>query len=537
MRMRTCMVFQCVFALCTGLCFASSAPDWVATFGQSSQFPGSTYITGFGMSAADKKMAQNDKLAQAQGFAQSNLTAAIQIHISSENISNMIEASTNGKGTLINDVKSSIVSRTNLNIEGIHYEVFSENGKGDPVYVLAWLEKSTAIAHYKKRFNDGVAQLAIVYKQADSLLNKKDITAARQVFLDCDKRCSELEEMLLILGYLGASPIDQQQMNVLLAAKNASGQLWTKAAETMEEAAEQIAVKIAEQKLAAGTVQINAPMLEDTYLYSQFSGQFRTILERMIAKTTSLTPLAAGDLDFTPQSAHITAYTGAANGAAYVISGSYFVQGDSLHMYLRVLNVVKNTVCATAEAIMNISATKGLELKPRNFMQAMEDKHVFGNNEIVNSGLSLETWTNRGAESIMLEGGDKVVVFVRVNKPSYLRFVYHLANGARVFPDKLYRNYYIDESKVNKVIALPDTFEVTPPFGSETMQMFASTQKFPDVALTKKVIDGEDYDVIDDDLPAFTSKTRGLKKLEPKQGTAASVEIAEKRISVTSVVK
>ena len=67
--------------------------------------------------------------------------------------------------------------------------------------------------------------------------------------------------------------------------------------------------------------------------------------------------------------------------------------------------------------------------------------------------------------------------------------------------------------------------------------MFASTQKFPDVALTKKVIDGEDYDVIEDDLPAFTNKTRGLKKLEPKQGTTSSVEIAEKRISVTSVAK
>jgi hypothetical protein len=279
-------------------------------------------------------------------------------------------------------------------------------------------------------------------------------------------------------------------------------------------------------------------MIEDTYLYSQFSSQFRTILEREIAKNTSLIPLGAGDLDYTPQSANITRYSGAAKEAAYVISSCYFVQGDTLHMYLRVLNIAKNTVCATAEALMNISATRGLELKPRNFMQAMADKRVFGNNEVVSTGLSLETWTNRGAESIMLEQGNKVVVFVRVNKPCYLRFIYHLANGARVFPDPLYRNYYIDESKVNMVLALPDTFEVTPPFGSETMQMFASTQKFPDVVLTKKNIGGEDYDVIEDDLPTFTAKTRGLKKLQPTPGsTEVSNEVAEKRIAVTSVAR
>ena len=105
MKVSARLGLQCVLSLCIGTIFAASAPDWIATFGQSSQFPSSRFITGFGMSAADKKMAQNDKLAQAQGFAQSNLTSAIQVKISSENISSMLEASTNGKGTLINDVK------------------------------------------------------------------------------------------------------------------------------------------------------------------------------------------------------------------------------------------------------------------------------------------------------------------------------------------------------------------------------------------------------------------------------------------------
>ena len=38
-------------------------------------------------------------------------------------------------------------------------------------------------------------------------------------------------------------------------------------------------------------------------------------------------------------------------------------------------------------------------------------------------GLNLELWTNRGEGYLVLEEGDELVVFVRVNRPCYLLFM------------------------------------------------------------------------------------------------------------------
>ena len=86
-------------------------------------------------------------------------------------------------------------------------------------------------------------------------------------------------------------------------------------------------------------------------------------------------------------------------------------------------------------------------------------------------------------------------------------------------------NYYIDETKINKVYQIPEEFECAAPFGAEFLQAFASTDPFEKILLTKR--DG--YDYLTEDLKDFLATTRGLKKA--KRETL----VTECRVTMTTV--
>ena len=92
----------------------------------------------------------------------------------------------------------------------------------------------------------------------------------------------------------------------------------------------------------------------------------------------------------------------------------------------------------------------------------------------------------------------------------------------------LYNNHYIDQAKVNHAVALPDTFEVTAPFGTEFLQVFARTERFPEVA----VRDWQGYPLLAEDLQTYVDQMRGLKKKANRQ-----VEQAEARLSITTMAR
>ena len=89
----------------------------------------------------------------------------------------------------------------------------------------------------------------------------------------------------------------------------------------------------------------------------------------------------------------------------------------------------------------------------------------------------------------------------------------------------------VDVDKVNRVVELPDTFTICAPFGAETMQFFASTERFDDVQLVPREFEGETYDVIDESLAESNVRYRGIKRKK------TGVEVAEMRFPLTTVPK
>ena len=174
---------------------------------------------------------------------------------------------------------------------------------------------------------------------------------------------------------------------------------------------------------------------------------------------------------------------------------------------------------------LDILSGSGRDWLPQNFSQASRDQHIFGEGELIADGLQLEAWTDKGTESVLYMNGEQMKIYVRINIPCYLRFVYHLADGRRTL---LVDSYFLDESKVNKVYEIPEDFYCDQPFGVETLQIFASTDPFEKVQTVKR--DG--YDVLVDDLRTFVSSTRGMKKAQTTRRL-----LAEKRLVVTTVAR
>jgi len=511
---------------------AATVPDWVLTSGTAiSDYPTQRFATGFGISATNRKTPKQEKISFAEDMARVQLALTLSTGIESEAVINSFSSIVDGNEELIDEYKAKSVTRSSLNLDGIDVTVFWHKDS-QPAYALAHLDKAAARKHYNDKFKTKIKMLTELQAEADRQLAKKNISMARTFFLKCEKMIDDIEEINLIINLIGGKPpITEDIIKQVVAIKSASAKLWNQEAETLEDAAAQIAIKLSEQVPKKGKVQINALMLEDSYQYSQFSVRFRTILERAISKHTSLSPIDANKQDFTPDSSRIARHGMTANGADYLLSGTYFVKSDGIHIYTRLIDTKTSTVVGTADAHTLNTAAKGIELKPRNYLQTLQDHKVFRKNEMIGGRIQLETWTSRGVDGLVLEDGDELKIMVRVNQPVYLRFIYHLNNGARVIPDRLYMNYYIGADKVNKIVELPDTFEVCAPFGSETIQMFASNKRFPPVDLVDHRFDGEVYEVIADTLEESNTLYRGLKRKKKE------VEMDEVRIPLTTIAK
>jgi len=213
-------------------------------------------------------------------------------------------------------------------------------------------------------------------------------------------------------------------------------------------------------------------------------------------------------------------------GADVVIRGPYVKKGRLLKVFALASEVQSARKVAAADVEMEraLLEQEHLNFLPQNYQRALQDAGVFGTDELISGNLQVEAWTDRGAENVILEEDEEVTLGVRVNQPCYLQLVYHLADGKRAL---LYNNYFINEAKVNHAVILPDTFFVAAPFGVEVLQVFASTERFPKV----QVRDWEGYDVLEEDLEEYVSRTRGLKRRERAR------EMAETRVTVTTMRK
>jgi hypothetical protein len=166
-------------------------------------------------------------------------------------------------------------------------------------------------------------------------------------------------------------------------------------------------------------------------------------------------------------------------GAEYFLRGNYEVLKNSIFVTMQ-LSDKKNNILKTLTATLSKSAYKNLnyKVKTKTFDESINNGFVKSGKLFVNVGFR---GYNRD-ESIDLVGGDIVDIVVKTNKEMCYFMVGHVLKENEKFSyllpigsdGSLFINR-LSGSDINKNITVIDEVPITKPYGSENLQLMAST--------------------------------------------------------------
>ena len=477
------------------------------SFAQGKSYPAAFYLIGEGYA---ENTGSPDDAVSAKERAMSDLANQIQANVKSEFITELTEAS----NSITEYAKSKVNVITNMKIEGVQWETFDQ---GDYIMARAVLRKDNAADLYFQRTKEIQGQIEAKMNRITNLIGTGDNERALKDLFETSKLFNQLEQNVLIYMILGGR--EQQQLKPAFSRSDLDDKIYTLTEsdfDTFDDAINGLCFQISKQVKAGQIITVFPFDFQDTAFGSELSDYIRQQINFNLNKFIKF------------QQGKIEPGSDKRNGLT--IAGNYWLRGSVMEIILLIYDE-SGSATGSARVEIPISYVDKLDIayKPQNFVEAMSEDKMFSKSEVVYGDLNVEFWTNKGDQNLIFRGGEEMRLFVRVNTPAYLRFIYHLANGMRT---PLYASYYIDQMKVNKVVELPDAFECAPPFGVEKLQMFASTDELPDLSLKSIEIEGESYDILADDLGEFLAKTRGFVK--KKSSTAKK---AERVITLTTVEK
>jgi TolB-like protein len=518
------------FAVVCTLHLIAGEPEWVENNGKCEKYPDSLYLTGYGFS----QIAQNNDKSTAQNtateYARKSLIEKVKVQIQS-----VTYQKTEESGDKFSSMYSSATQSTSsLELQGLETETYFD--KTDEIqYVFVYANRNTILNFYRDKVKILKQQIVDKKKEAELFEHKGKTSLALDAYIACLPLSRQLEEAQTIKSFIKISnaaaelQTDAGDNEVSLSKiRESIVKLVQRPFANTDDIAWYLSYLLKEQldqrsDITHPSVMVAPLYYQDTKMGSSFSRYFKQVLENKLIEVGKMEVLQQGsDYQFT-SSDPARDYAKAA-GAKYVLYGSYWDQGGNIKFIVNIRSVTDGKILASAEVLVdgNVLSQLGKSLKPENYHQVLIDQKVFSKDEIAGGGLSLEAWTNRGLENVMFAENDTLTVTVRVNYPSYIRFIYHMANGKRVL---LLDNYYMDQSKVNVSYQIPDEFICSSPFGGEILQVFASSEKYSELATEK--IDG--YNILKEELKKIVTATRGFKKITP------NMMQAEQRIQITTM--
>ena len=146
--------------------------------------------------------------------------------------------------------------------------------------------------------------------------------------------------------------------------------------------------------------------------------------------------------------------------------------------------------------------------------------------------LSVRLWTDK-QEYVQ---GEKMKIYLKGNKPFYARVLHRGVRGEllQLFPNPFRKENYFNGGVIYEIPSGNDRYEleISPPFGEETIVLFASTTPLGDIGLAQE---GPLYQVRTRSADVGI-RTRGVKLAEKSDGGAAGgAEFVERQLQVRTV--
>jgi hypothetical protein len=505
------------FLLSQFVSLAQRQPEWLDQQSRGLRYSSRDYLTGFSENPDIGRQAKPDEvIAFLREDAKAQLINSVRVNISSMSV--LEQADTGEKKGYSENFKLYSTTSAELEIAGLKVEHFYDSKKRR-AYAFAYARRADVAANYAGKAERAISAIQLGIEMAQAQASSGRSIDALLSLNGCLQHFREAEEAIALVYVLERFADEQaKQLSGKLAelrrkhdstialAKDASPQTLTEAAFSIANAYSQMPA------LPAEPVRLGSISYSDTEMGSQFSRRFNAELESRL--------IAEKKLD-------VRSSVPPGSDISLLLSGSYWDEGDKLRIVTSLRNTATGKLLYSAEALVSKESLTGMGIgfMPENFAQAHSRMKQFKETEVVSGGLSLEVWTNKGRDNLMFAEGERMKLYIRVNQDSYLRSVYHMADGTQVL---LLDNYFMGSNAVNKVFELPYEFECAAPFGVEVLQVNAQSTPFEPLRTSRQY----GYDIIEEDFPDVLVKTRGFKRVEPSKP-----QRSETRMTITTYAR
>lgn len=515
-----------LLALLAAVLAGAERPAWIDDAGRAAAFPEPRWLSA----TAEEHVAPGRDRAKCleivAASAQAELARSIRVRIEAVAESRALEITGSTGGRFESSFSDQSRSVAGVWLDQRRLETWFDPQAGR-AYAVCAIERQVLADGLRARAELALSELAASADQAQALADGGRANPAAQVWSGVLAGVRAISDDLVLAAGMAPAIADAALADHLARQHRRAAEALARLAGRPITSVDDLVWTLTQQLVrgageAKPKVLVPAFTVRESRLSSPFGRFAAQALAGQLGTAAGWTVLRLGSTDPVRAAA-------AACGAEAVVLGAIWEQPDGVRVAVAAHRLKDGGMLAAAEAVLpmaGVTAT-GLALAPQNAAAALADQQAFRTDEVISGGMRLEVWTSKGDDAPVFVKGERVQIFVRVDRPAYLRLAYHLADGRRAL---LVDNRYLDESKVNKVYQLPDEFVVDAPFGAETLQGNASTRPFQPLAT--RLEDG--YPIITIPLAVANALTRGLKKAVP---TRAEDLAAETRVVVTTVEK
>jgi len=196
-------------------------PDWVTGLGKSARYPETLYFTGFGVSVSNDKALTGEKIEQAKNSAKSSLVESMRVRVQVSRSDGTTLRSTHGRmQELRSDYQSQVSSTSDVDVEGIEYEVYASKSEGQ-VFALAYLDKIKAAEQYTRELQSRMSLLGDLQADMEKFILQGDIIAAQESDGECKRTLDEIDALRSAMELFGKSTFSE----ALTATKARASQL------------------------------------------------------------------------------------------------------------------------------------------------------------------------------------------------------------------------------------------------------------------------------------------------------------------------
>lgn len=473
---------------------------------------------GYGTTEAN---ARNDALSNLAFYFHTNVKSSVEG-------SNTMTLSKNGeKYTSKSTLEKRSLITTDFPLYGVTFEV-SDNGlegRKKQYTVVASMDPKVVLPLYELELEKSKKVIESKLRELKTLNGTKKEQAYTALAGDY-AQFQKLEMIVEMLGGLENMP----QLSVSPEDFNTDYATFTRQVTSLEKAAQIIADEL--PKNVSG-IYVYAPQYEGDGAGTQFS---RTVAQFIQSKLGSRTSLDRGNAVYYLQ------------GIYYMVPGS--VSADDMILSFYLCKNDGNIVASSPLIRLSYDVYGKYTYLPAGYSLTKE----IANGNVADPSFGVALRINGDRNPQFFKKGDSLIVEARVTEPCYIYVLGHVFNEkgeqfSYLFPlepyaeDKEMFVRKISSREVNKWVVLNPVIEdevanieIIPPYGEETLQIFAVTCADIDeaVSLIPEYRESDDYYIVRGSPSSVSTKTRGLAIKKATEKASKVVHKAESEITYTT---